>query len=68
MSTSMMRSVPAATPSKVNAVSARRGLMQRLADGSRRVRRLMATILFGAAATRLMDTRDVDSYLRTTEG
>ncbi len=57
MSTSTMRSAPAATSTEGGVTAA-----------WRRAHRFVSTVLFGAEATQLLDTRDVDSYFRTTEG
>ena len=65
MSTSTMRSAPAGTSTEDGVTDA----MSRPMGGRwRRARRFVSTVLFGAEAAQILDTRDVNSYFRTTEG
>ncbi len=65
MSTSTMRSAPAGTSTEGDVTDA----MSRPMGGTwRRARRFVSTVLFGAEAAQILDTRDVNSYFRTTEG
>ena len=86
MSTSTMRSAPAATPTDTPRHSRESGnpsgvlpTHPELVEGYERrpshiarlaakARRGIATVLFGADAANALDSRDVDSYFRTTEG
>ena len=64
MSTSTMRSARAATRIEGGA----RNAPGRVGAAWIRARRFVSTVLFGSDAARLLDSRDVNSYLRTTDG
>ncbi len=65
MSTSTMRSAPAATSTEGGVTGA---LSRHMGAAWRRTYRFVSTVLFGAEAANALDSRDVDSYFRTTEG
>lgn len=65
MSTSTMRSAPAATSTEGGATAI---MSRQMGAAWRRTHRFVSTILFGADAANALDSRDVDSYFRTTEG
>ncbi len=65
MSTSTMRSAPAATSTEGGVT---RAMSRQMGAAWRRAHRFVSTVLFGAEAVNALDSRDVDSYFRTTEG
>ena len=82
MSTSTMRSEPSATRSEGDVTEApvatrtevdvtdapAIGGPGRVSSVLRRVRRFISTILFGSDAVTMLDMRDINAYLETTEG
>ena len=69
MSTSTMRSVPEGTRSEDGVTDAPAiGRPGRVRSAWRRVRRFISTILFGSDAVTMLDMRDINAYLETTEG
>ena len=69
MSTSTMRSEPVATRSEDGVPDAPAiGGPGRVRSAWRRVRRFVSTILFGSDAVTMLDMRDINAYLETTEG
>ena len=80
MSTSTMRSVPEGTPSEDRLTDAPAGVgggvtvapaagaPGRVSSSWRRARRFISTILFGSDAVTMLDMRDINAYLETTEG
>ena len=80
MSTSTMRSVHGDTRSEDGVTDAPAGVgggvtvapaagaRGRVSSAWRRVRRFISTILFGSDAVTMLDMRDINAYLETTEG
>ncbi len=65
MSTSTMRSAPAATSTEGGLTAT---MSRQIGAAWRHAHRFVSTVLFGADAAQALDSRDVDSYFRTTEG
>ena len=69
MSTSTMRSEHGDTRSEDGLTDAPAiGRPGRVSSAWRRVRRFVSTILFGSDAVTMLDMRDINAYLETTEG
>ncbi len=68
MSTSTMRSAPAATSTERGVAGVLSAMTRGMGIAWRRAHRFVSTVLFGAEAANALDSRDVDSYFRTTEG
>ena len=69
MSTSTMRSEHGDTRSEDGLIDApATGGPGRVSSAWRRARRFASTILFGSDAVTMLDMRDVNAYLETTEG